>query len=113
MSRPDGTPTNAVFGFTNMLIKLVEDLDADRIAIVFDAAKTSFRNDIYPDYKAQRPDAPEELVPQFGLIQDVVRAFNLPCIEMEGYGPTTSSRPTRASGGRRAPASPSSPPTRT
>ena len=85
MSRADGTPTNAVFGFTNMLIKLVEDLDADRVAIVFDAAKTSFRNDIYPDYKAQRPDAPEELVPQFGLIQDVVRAFNLPCIEMEGY----------------------------
>ncbi len=85
MSRADGTPTNAVFGFTNMLIKLVEDLDADRVAIVFDAARTSFRNDIYPEYKAQRPDAPEELVPQFGLIRDVVRAFNLPCIEMPGY----------------------------
>jgi len=85
MNRPDGTPTNAVFGFTNMILKLLEDSDADCLAVIFDAGATSFRNEIYDDYKAQRPDPPEELVPQFGLIREATRAFNLPCIEMENY----------------------------
>jgi DNA polymerase-1 len=85
MTRPDGTPVNAVFGFTKMLMKLVADSDADGLAVIFDAGRRSFRNDIYPDYKAHRPDAPEELVPQFALIREATRACNLPCIEMEGF----------------------------
>ncbi|MFQ6016642.1 MAG: DNA polymerase I [Kiloniellaceae bacterium] len=85
MTRPDGTPVNAVYGFTNMLIKLLAEAEAELIAVVFDKGKTSFRNEIYPDYKAQRPDPPEELIPQFGLIREATRAFNVACIEMENY----------------------------
>ncbi|MEE2979954.1 MAG: 5'-3' exonuclease H3TH domain-containing protein, partial [Pseudomonadota bacterium] len=85
MTRSDGTPVKAVYGFANMLMKLLKDLDADRIAVIFDYSGRSFRNDIYPEYKAHRPPAPEDLVPQFPLIRDATRAFNLPCIEMEGF----------------------------
>ena len=85
MTRPDGTPVNAVFGFTRMLMKLLKDTEADHIAVVFDAARRNFRNDIYPDYKGHRPDAPEELVPQFPLIREASEAFNLHTIEIEGY----------------------------
>ena len=85
MTRGDGTPVNAVYGFVNMLMKLLDDLDAERIAVIFDYSGKSFRNDIYPEYKAHRPPAPEELVPQFGLIREATRAFNLPCIEREGF----------------------------
>jgi len=81
----DGTPTNATFGFSNMILKLLRDSDADGIAVVFDKGKTSFRNDFYPEYKAHRPDPPEDLVPQFEMIREATRAFNLPCIEMENY----------------------------
>lgn len=85
MTRPDGTPVNAVFGYTNMLIKLLADHESDGFAVIFDAGRESFRNEFYPEYKAQRPDAPEELIPQFGLIREATRAFNLPSIEMKGY----------------------------
>jgi DNA polymerase I len=85
MTRPDGTPVNAVYGFCTMLMKLLEDTDADHIAVIFDAARQTFRSDIYPEYKANRPPPPEELVPQFGLIREAVRAFNLPCVELEGF----------------------------
>ena len=85
MTRPDGTPVNAVYGFTNMLTKLVEDLETDHLAVLFDTARQTFRNDIYVDYKANRDEPPDELKPQFGLIRDATRAFNLPCIEMEGF----------------------------
>jgi DNA polymerase-1 len=85
MTRPDGTPVNAVFGFVNMLIKLLADTEAEGIAVVFDSARETFRNEIYPAYKAQRPDVPEDLIPQFELIRDATRAFNLPCIEMAGF----------------------------
>ena len=89
MTRSDGTPVNAVLGFSNMLYKLLEDLAADEqpthLAVIFDAGRKSFRNDIYKDYKANRPPAPEDLVPQFALIRDAVRAFNVPCVEMEGF----------------------------
>ena len=85
MTRPDGTPVNAVYGFTTMLMKLVEDTDADRIAVVFDVARTTFRNDIYADYKANRSDPPPELVPQFALIREAVRALNLQVAELPGY----------------------------
>ena len=89
MTRPDGTPVNAVYGFANMLMKLMDDLrDAsveESIAVIFDAKRLTFRNEIYKEYKAHRPEAPEELVPQFAIIRDAVRAFNVPCIEMEGF----------------------------
>lgn len=85
MNRPDGTPVNAVLGFTNMLIKLLKDMDAPNIAVIFDAARKNFRNEIYAEYKAHRPPAPEDLVPQFGLIREATEAFDIPSIELEGY----------------------------
>ena len=85
MTRADGTPVNAVYGFTNMLMKLLAETDADAIAVVFDAARKTFRSDIYPEYKAHRPPPPEELVPQFPLIREATRAFDIPCVELEGF----------------------------
>jgi DNA polymerase-1 len=85
MTRGDGTPVNAVFGFTTMVMKLISETDADHIAVIFDAARKSFRNEIYRDYKANRTEPPPELVPQFALIREATRAFNLPCIELNGY----------------------------
>ncbi|MFO0291738.1 MAG: DNA polymerase I [Rhodospirillales bacterium] len=85
MTRPDGTPVGAVFGFCSMLWKLLQDQDCDHMAVIFDAGRRSFRNDIYPDYKAHRPEAPPELVPQFALVREATRAFNVPAIEVAGY----------------------------
>ncbi len=85
MTRPDGTPVNAVYGFTNMLIKLLADTESEGVAVIFDTARKTFRTDIYPDYKANRPPPPEELIPQFDLIREATRAFNVPCIELAGY----------------------------
>ena len=85
LTDPEGTPVGAVFGYTTMLWKLAEDLHkADgptHLAVVLDKAGTSFRNRIYDQYKANRPPAPEDLVPQFPLIRDATRAFSLPLIE--------------------------------
>ncbi|MGP1396403.1 MAG: DNA polymerase I [Inquilinaceae bacterium] len=83
--KSDGTPVNAVFGFTSMLLKLLTDLKADHVVVVFDSMRRNFRNDIYPDYKANRDDTPPELVPQFGLIRDATAAFDLPAVELEGF----------------------------
>ena len=89
LNRPDGTPVNAVSGFCNMLFKLLRDLDdserPSHLAVIFDAGRQTFRNDIYPDYKAHRPPAPDDLVPQFKIIHEAVEAFNLPSIKLEGY----------------------------
>jgi len=85
MNRADGTPTNAVFGFCTMLMKLLDDTEADHIAVVFDTARKTFRNDIYPEYKAHRPPPPEELIPQFSLVRDAVKAFNVASVELEGF----------------------------
>jgi len=85
LTRPDGTPVNAVLGFTNMLWKLLRDNQADYFAVIFDTARKTFRNDIYPDYKAHRPPPPDELIPQFDLVRDATRAFNVPSLEMHGY----------------------------
>ncbi len=85
MTRPDGTPVNAVMGFSNMLLKLLADIKAEAVAVVFDSKRLNFRNDFYPDYKAHRPPAPEELVPQFALIREATDAFCLPSLELEGY----------------------------
>ena len=85
MTNPGGVPVNAVFGFSKMLAKLLSDAGTRRFAVIFDSSRVSFRNDIFPDYKANRSDPPEELVPQFGLIRDATRAFNVPCIELPGF----------------------------
>ncbi|MCC7272061.1 MAG: DNA polymerase I [Alphaproteobacteria bacterium] len=85
LTRPDGTPVGAVLGFSNMLLKLLNETDADAIAVIFDAASVTFRNDLYEGYKAQRPDPPPELVPQFALVREATEAFNLPGIESSGY----------------------------
>ena len=85
MSRADGTPVNAVFGFTKMLLKLIDDLRPHSVAVVFDAGRVTFRNEIYADYKANRTDPPDELVPQFALVRDAAHAMSLPVIEMPGF----------------------------
>ena len=85
MNRPDGIPINAVFGFTNMLVKLIEDYREDKMIVVFDAARENFRNAIFKDYKANRGETPEELIPQFEIIRECVDAFNIPQIEIEGF----------------------------
>ncbi|MCC7259594.1 MAG: DNA polymerase I, partial [Alphaproteobacteria bacterium] len=85
LTRPDGTPVGAVYGFTNMLLKLFDGLHADYAAVIFDAARKTFRNDIYPEYKAHRPPAPEDLIPQFPLVREATVALGLPAIEMEGF----------------------------
>lgn len=88
LTDPEGTPVGAVYGYTTMLWKLAADLDEaegpTHLAVILDAGSVSFRNEIYADYKANRPDPPEDLVPQFPLIRDATRAFSLPCIEMPG-----------------------------
>ncbi len=87
LTDPQGTPVGAVYGYTTMLWKLADDLHkADgptHLAVVLDKSGTSFRNEIYDLYKANRPPAPEDLVPQFPLIRDATRAFSLPMIEEE------------------------------
>ncbi|WP_339948316.1 DNA polymerase I [uncultured Albimonas sp.] len=89
--KSDGLPVGAVAGFCNMLQKILEaraanDAEAPtHAAVIFDYSAKTFRNDIYPEYKAHRPEPPEDLRPQFALIRDATRAFNMPCIEMEGY----------------------------
>lgn len=85
MTNPEGTPVSAVFGFTQMLMKLLNDYHAPYLAVVFDPPGGSFRNNIYPDYKANRDAPPEDLVPQFPLVRDATRAFDIPAIEQKGY----------------------------
>jgi DNA polymerase-1 len=85
LSNSKGQATNAVYGFTNMLLKVIREHAPDHLAVVFDARGPSFRKEIYPEYKANRAAMPEDLVPQIPLIKDLVRAFNLPALELEGY----------------------------
>ncbi|WP_024574454.1 MULTISPECIES: DNA polymerase I [unclassified Afipia] len=87
--KSDGLQVNAVLGFCNMLWKLMRDMPPDNrpthLAIIFDKSEVTFRNELYPEYKAQRAPAPDDLIPQFGLIREAVRAFDLPCLEQSGY----------------------------
>jgi DNA polymerase-1 len=85
LTRPDGTPVGAVLGFTNMLLKLRQETDADHIAVVFDVARKTFRDRIYPAYKANRPEPPEDLIPQFALVREATDAFSICRIEQEDY----------------------------
>ncbi len=90
LTRPsDGLPVGAVHGFCAMLWKLLRESKASEapthVAVIFDAGRETFRNAIYPQYKAQRPPPPDELIPQFPLIRDAVKAFKVACIEQDGY----------------------------
>ena len=85
LTRKDGTPINAVMGYCNMIWRLIAETKTDNLAVIFDTASKSFRNEIYANYKANRSDAPEDLIPQFSLIREATRAFNIPYIELKGY----------------------------
>ncbi len=87
--KSDGLQLNAVFGFCNMLWKLLREMNPNEkpthLAVVFDKSEKTFRTDLYPAYKAHRPDPPDDLIPQFRLIREAVRAFEIPCLEQAGY----------------------------
>src|SRR3954462_10061937 len=87
--KSDGLQVNAVLGFCNMLWKLLREMPEDNrpthLAIIFDKSEITFRNKIYPEYKAHRQPAPDDLIPQFALIREAVRAFDLPCLEQVGF----------------------------
>ena len=85
LTAPDGTPVNAVYGFTNMFLKLTAKINCDYNLVLFDAKRQNFRNNIFPQYKATRRDIPEELIPQFPIIREAVDALSLNFLEMEGY----------------------------
>jgi DNA polymerase-1 len=85
MTRADGTPVNAVFGFTNMLARLLRDHVGTHLAVIFDAGRHTFRNRLYEQYKAQRPEPPAELIPQFALVRDATAAFGVPAIELADW----------------------------
>ncbi len=104
MSRADGTPVNAVFGFSNMLGRLLHNHEGTHIAVVFDAGRTTFRNELYDKYKAQRPEPPPELVPQFALVRDATAAFGVPGVELANWEAddliASYARAATAAGGR-------------
>ncbi len=87
--KSDGLQLNAVFGFCNMLWKLLRDMKPEdkptHLAVVFDLSEQTFRTEMYPDYKAHRPDPPDDLKPQFKLVREAVAAFDLPCLEQRGF----------------------------
>ncbi len=87
--KSDGLQLNAVFGFCNMLWKLLRDMKPEdkptHLAVVFDLSERTFRTEMYPDYKAHRPDPPDDLRPQFPLIRQAVHAFDIPCLEQKGF----------------------------
>ncbi len=85
LTRADGTPVGAVLGFSNILYKFLQDTEADHLAVVFDSARTTFRNRIYDQYKANRPDLPDDLIPQFKLVREATDAFNVCRIEREDF----------------------------
>ena len=87
--KSDGLPVGAVQGFCNMLNKLLREMaEGERpthLAVIFDKSSKTFRSRIYPEYKAQRPDTPEDLIPQFGIIRQATEAFNVPAIEQDDF----------------------------
>jgi DNA polymerase-1 len=86
MNRPDGTPVNAVYGFCRMLAAdILDKPEVDHVAMILDASGTTFRNEIYDQYKANRSEPPDDLIPQFPLIREAAKAFNVTVCELEGY----------------------------
>ena len=85
LTNPEGTPINAVYGYCNMIINIVDTFKPDQLIVVFDTKRKTFRNDIYKSYKSNRVEPPEELIPQFTIIREATKALDLPQIEMDGY----------------------------
>ena len=85
MNNSKGIPTNAVYGFCNMMLRLIDEHPNDKILIILDAGKNTFRNTLYAEYKANRSEAPEDLVPQFGIIREAIDAFGLDVIEKKDF----------------------------
>lgn len=85
LSSPTGFPTNALYGFTQMLLKVLKERAPDHVAVVFDKGRQTFRTELYPEYKANRAAMPDDLVPQIAPIKEMVRAFNIPVLEKEGF----------------------------
>lgn len=85
LSSPSGHPTNAIYGFIQMLLKLLKDYNPQHLAVVFDAGRTTFRTEMYPEYKANRAAMPDDLRMQMEPIREVVRAFNIATLELQGY----------------------------
>ena len=85
LSSPSGFPTNALYGFTQMLLKVLKDRKPEHVAVVFDVGRITFRTEIYPGYKVNRSAMPDDLVPQIAPIKEMVRAFNIPALELAGF----------------------------
>ena len=85
LSNSKGTPTNALYGFTSMLMKVVREEKPDYLAVVFDSKEKTFRHDLYPEYKANRGEPPEDLKSQFPLFEPLVNSFNIVCLRQDGY----------------------------
>jgi len=85
LSNPAGLPTNAIFGFTNILLKLLKQHRPEYVVVALDAGRKTFRNEMLADYKGNRPEAPAELIPQFPYFRKVLDALNLPLLELPGY----------------------------
>ena len=85
LTNPDGIPINALYRYCNMILNIYEKFKPDEIIVVFDTKKKTFRNDIYKDYKSNRTDPPEELIPQFSIIRDATDALQIPRVEIDGY----------------------------
>jgi DNA polymerase-1 len=87
--KSDGLPVGAIAGFCNMVWKMLQETKGaeapTHVAVVFDKSEHTFRNELFAGYKQNRPPAPDDLVPQFRLIRDATRAFNLPCVEQDGF----------------------------
>jgi DNA polymerase I len=102
LTNPNGVPVGAVFGFCNMLFRLVQDMPGEQMLVVFDKGKASFRDAIYADYKANRQEPPDDLMPQFPLVREAALAVGLPVIELDGYEAddiiATYAREARAAG---------------
>jgi DNA polymerase-1 len=85
LTSPKGVPVGAVYGFCNMLHRLIEKVNGNRLLVIFDAGRKTFRQDIYPEYKSHRPQPPEDLIPQFSLIREACVAFGVPSVELVGF----------------------------
>ena len=85
LTRKDGTPVGGLYGFSRMLIKIITEIEYTHIAVAFDTGKKTFRNEIYSEYKANRPPCPPELLPQFPLVRELVKVLNITSLEKDGY----------------------------
>ncbi len=85
LTSPEGLPVGAVYGFISMLIKLLQDQNPTHIAAIFDSGGKNFRHELFAEYKSHRPEVPEDLIPQFGIIREVVKSLNLKPLELNGY----------------------------